>query len=358
MQDVDSQIVTRRATIKDVARAAGVSVTTVSNVLNGRTGSMTPETHVRVQEAIQELGYHRNDLARGLVRRRTSTIGLVIAEIETPLFLQAITVMQPEARNAGYDVLIYSAQDEDAEKQAIDLLFEQDVAGVIFLSTSSYASHDHILSLTRAGKPAVLVNRSSAPPSLDRVHWDNVGGASAAVRHLASLGHRRIAHLCGPPHRHSSVERLRGYREGLAESGLKFREDYVREADYTGAQESWRNAALQLLEAQPRPTAILTVDDSIAAVTMRAFQQQGLRIPDDISIVGIDDQPFAALMNPPLTTMRLPVLDAGKHAIRILLDRIAGDRSGVKDIQITCPLIVRTCPLIVRESSREVKEVE
>ncbi len=340
MQD-DTHIVIRRATIKDVARAAGVSVTTVSNVLNGRTGSMTPETHLRVQEAIEELGYHRNDLARGLVRRRTSTIGLVIAEIETPLFLQAITVIQPEARKAGYDVLIYSAQDEEAEKQAIGLLFEQDVAGVIFLSTSSYVSHDHILALTRAGKPAVLVNRSGAPESLDRVHWDNAGGAAAAVRHLASLGHRRIAHLCGPPHRHSSVERLQGYRSALTVCGLAFREEYVREVDYTGAQESWRDATLRLLDTNPRPTAIVAVDDNIAAVAIRAIQQHGLDVPGDISIVGIDDQPFAALMNPPLTTVRLPVLDAGVQAIGILLRRIAGDRDGVKAVQLACPLIGR-----------------
>ena len=341
----------RRPTIKDVARIAGVSVTTVSNVLNGRTGSMTVETHDRVQEAIRELHYHRNDLARGLVQRRTSTIGLVIAEIETPLFLQAINVIQPAARQAGFDVLIYSARDEAAEQQAIGLLSEQDVAGVIFLSTSSYATHDHLLELTNAGKPVVLVNRWGHPESVDSIRWDNVGAAAEAVRHLAGLGHRHIAHLCGPEHRHSSVERMQGYRQALQEVGIPFRDDLVQEVDYTGAQESWRDATLALLDASPGPTAILAVDDTVASVAIRAIQQRGLRVPEDISVVGIDDQPFAALLNPPLTTLRLPVLEAGEEAIRLLLRRMAGDESDVQATQMTCPLIVR-------ESTTKVKDPE
>jgi DNA-binding LacI/PurR family transcriptional regulator len=182
------------------------------------------------------------------------------------------------------------------------------------------------------------------------VHWDNAGGAAAAVRHLAGQGHRRIAHLCGPPHRHSSLERLQGYRQALAGCGLAYREEYVREVDYTGAQESWRDATLHVLRAHPRPTAIVAVDDNIAAVAMRAIQQHGLDVPGDISIVGIDDQPFAALMNPPLSTVRLPVLEAGAHALDILLDRIADGRSGARDIRLPCPLIVR-------ESSGNAKEI-
>jgi DNA-binding LacI/PurR family transcriptional regulator len=331
----------RRPTIKDVARAAGVSVTTVSNVLNGRTGSMTPDTHDRVRTVIEDLNYHRNDLARGLVRRRTSTIGLVIAEIDTPLFLQAINVIQPAAREAGFDILIYSARDEAAEQQANTVLFEKDVAGVIFLSTSSYASHDHILQLTRAGTPVVLVNRWGHPEAFDSIRWDNVAAAADAVAHLVGLGHRRIAHLCGPAHRHSSVERLQGYREGLAAAGLPFQEELVRTADYTGEQDAWRAATAQLLALTPPPTAIFSVDDTVAAVAMRACQQHGVRVPHDVSVIGIDDQPFDALLSPPLTTMRLPVLEAGRAAIRMLLDRIAGDASDPHAIVLSCPLVLR-----------------
>ncbi len=330
-----------RATIRDVARAAGVSVTTVSNFLNGRSGAMTAETLQRVQQAIHELGFRRNDMARGLVRRRTSTIGLVIAEIETPLFLQAIPVIQPLARQADYDLLIYSAKDEGAEEQAIELLMEKDVAGVVFLSTSAYANDRHIFSLMQSGKPAILVNRAEGPREIDRINWDNQGGVERAVKHLAELGHARIAHLCGPPHRYSSMERVRGYRAGLAASGLEFDSALVRMVDYTGSQETWRDATNALLVLRPSPTAIIAADDLVAAVAMNTIQQRGLGVPGDVSIIGIDDQHFATILNPALTTVQLPVPEAGRHAIKLLLARMAGDTSPPKHLLLPCPLLTR-----------------
>lgn len=332
---------TSRATIKDVAHAAGVSVTTVSNVLNGRSGSMTATTLHRVQRAIQELGFRRNDMARGLVRRRTSTIGLVIAEIETPLFLQAIPVIQPLARQADYDLLIYSAKDERSEEQAIELLLEKDVAGVVFLSTSAYANHGHIFSLLQSGKPVVLVNRADSPHEIDRIIWDNQGGVEQAVVHLAQQGHTRIAHLCGPPHRYSSMERVRGYRAGLATSSLEFDPALVRMVDYTGSQETWRDATNALLELRLSPTAIIAADDMIAAVAMNTIQQRGLDVPKDVSIIGIDNQHFASVLNPALTTVQLPVPEAGRHAIEMLLQRMTGDTSPPKHLILPCPLLIR-----------------
>lgn len=338
-----------RATIKDVAHVAGVSVTTVSNVLNGRSGSMTATTLHRVQQAIHELGFRRNDMARGLVRRRTSTIGLVIAEIETPLFLQAIPVIQPLARQADYDLLIYSAKDEGSEEQAIELLLEKDVAGVVFLSTSAYANHRHILSLMQSGKPVVLVNRADGPDELDRINWDNQGGVEQAVVHLAQLGHTRIAHLCGPPHRYSSMERVRGYRAGLATSGLEFDPARVRMVDYTGSQDTWRDATDALLELQPSPTAIIAADDLIAAVAMNTIQQCGLSVPADVSIIGIDDQHFVSILNPALTTVQLPVPEAGRHAIEMLLRRMRGDTSPPEHLLLPCPLLTRASVASPRE---------
>lgn len=346
MNDMKQEHETRRApspraTIKDVANVAGVSVTTVSNVLNGRSGSMTPNTLRRVQEAIHALGFRRNDMARGLVRRRTSTIGLVIAEIETPLFLQAIPVIQPLARQANYDLLIYSAKDEGSEEQAIELLLEKDVAGVVFLSTSAYANHNHIRSLVQSGKPVVLVNRANGPAELDRINWDNQGGVEQAVMHLAQLGHTRIAHLCGPPHRYSSMERVRGYRAGLAASGLEFDPALVRMVDYTGSQDTWRDAANALLQLRSSPTAILAADDLIAAVAMNTIQQQGLSVPGDVSIIGIDDQHFASVLNPALTTVQLPVPEAGRHAIEMLLRRMKGDTVSPEHLLLPCSLLMR-----------------
>ena len=339
----------RRVTIRDVAREAGVSVTTVSNALNGRTASMAPETLARVEEVIHALGYRRNANARGLVRRKTSTIGLVIAEIETPLFLQAITVVQPTAQLAGYDVFIYSARDEQAEERAIDLLLEKDVAGALFVSTSSYTRHDHIRTLTAAGKPVVLVNRAGAPEDMDRVGWDNAGGMAAAVDHLVALGHRRIAHLAGPPSRQSARDRLNGFHAALARHGLEAPPGLVRTVDYLDDPARWREATLALAGVAPRPTAIIAADDPIAAVAMQALQQAGLAIPGDLSLVGVDDQPFAALLNPPLTTVRLPVLEAGRRAIGMLLDRLAGGLAPPRRVILPCPLVPRESTARARE---------
>jgi LacI family transcriptional regulator len=343
----------RRVTIRDVAREAGVSVTTVSNVMNGRVASMTPETLTRVEETIRELGYRRNANARGLVRRKTSTIGLVIAEIETPLFLQAITVVQPAAQRAGYDVFIHSANDEASEARAVDLLLEQDVAGVVFLSTSGATRHDHLQPLIDAGKPVVLVNRAGAPESLDRVGWDNAGGIVALVDHLVALGHRRISHLAGPPHRQSSGDRLRGFLEGVARHGLTASPERVRSVDYAADPETWRVATLALISTEPRPTAIIAADDMVAAVAMQALHDAGLAVPWEISIAGVDDQPFASLLSPALTTVRLPVLEAGHRAIAMLLDRLAGHAPPPRHEILPCPLIVRVSSAAVSPDQKE-----
>jgi LacI family transcriptional regulator len=334
-------VATERVTIRDVARVAGVSVTTVSNALNGRTSTMADETLVRVQETIRSLGYRPSDVARGLVRRRTSTVGLVISEIETPLFLQAVTVVQPRARAVGYGVLTYTARDISEEEEAIELLLQRDVAGVIFLSTSAYARHEHIAALTEAGKPIVLVNRTSGPPGVNRINWDNKAGVAEAVTHLARLGHQRIAHLQGPLHRRSSAERSDGYRNALVNNGLDFTPEYVRTVDYTASQNTWEDATRELLVARPRPTAVMAADDMVAAVAIRTAQRLGLSVPGDLSVVGVDDQPFSRMLNPSLTTVRLPVPEAGNYAIELLLARLSGSRTEPAEVLLSCPLIVR-----------------
>ena len=302
---------------------------------------MTASTLQRVQQAIADLRYRRNDMARGLVRQRTSTIGLVIAEIETPLFLQAIPIIQPLARAADYDLLIYSAKDEQNEAQAIDLLLEKDVAGVVFLSTSAYSHSHHLLPLLEAGKKAILVNRAQGLPQLDRVNWDNEGGIEQAVLHLTAMGHTRIAHLCGPPHRYSSMERVRGYRSALVKSGLTYDPALVQMVDYTGSPDTWRDATQSLLSLDPRPTAIIAADDMIAGAALSTLHHAGLRVPEDVSIIGIDDQHFASILHPPLTTVKLPVPEAGRHAIEMLLARMTGDTSPPKQLLLPCPLLVR-----------------
>lgn len=343
----------RRVTIRDVARAAGVSSTTVSNVLNGRTNAMAAETLQRIREAIAALNYRPSNAARGMVTNRTATIGLVITEIETPLFLQALPHIEPIARSAGYNVLLSVARSPQDEWQALDLLLEKQVDGVIFLTTSEYLDDGHLLELQRAELPVVLVNRGNTHPSFDQINWDNAGGVVAAVEHLIRLGHRRIAHLLGPVRRRSTAERLEGYRRALEQHGVEYCEDYIRPGDYTAPQEAWRQSALELLNLSPRPTALVASDDIVAATVMKTVQVAGLRVPQDIAVVGVDGQPFCTYLNPSLTTVQLPVMESGKRAVEMLLQRIVGRRDIIEHITLPCTLIVReSCGACIGQEAR------
>jgi LacI family repressor for deo operon, udp, cdd, tsx, nupC, and nupG len=333
----------KRATIKDVAQAAGVSITTVSNVLNDRTEAMTGATLQRIQDTIQALDYRPNKVARSLVTKSTATIGVIVVEIETPLFLQALNVIEPIARSANHNILLCTtAHDLHDEAQAVSLLLEKQIDGLIFLSTSVYADHNFLVHLPPLSPPVVLINRAVAyREGVDQISFDNVQGMIEAVDHLVRLGHTRIAHLSGPITRHSSRQRLEGYRLGLEKHGLPYCEAYVRPADYQMPQELWERSTLELLDVDPRPTAIIGANDVVAATAMRTVQQAGLRVPEDINVVGIDDQPFCTYLNPALTTLQLPVLEAGKLAIEMLLARIGGKRTATEHLILPCSLVER-----------------
>lgn len=339
----------KRVTIKDVARTAGVSTSTVSNVMNGRTDAMRDETLRSIRTAIKALKYRPSSLGRGLVTRRTETIGLILSEIETPLFLQAVNDIEPIARTARFNVLLSKATNLEDEHEALNLLLEKEVDGIIFLSISEYRSNEHLIELDTSGIPFVLINRPAPIENSDQISWDNAGGMSIAVQHLASLGHRHIAHLRGPLNRRSSAERLDGYRRALEKLNLEVREDYVRSGDYTGSVEVWQQSTMELLNVSPRPTAIVSSTDSVAAIAIKTLQEAGLHVPREMSVVGFDDQPFCTYLNPSLTTVELPVSTAGKHAIELLLRRIRSKETEPERIVLPCPLIIRdstaTAPL-------------
>lgn len=302
---------------------------------------MTKETLQNIRDAIHQLNYHPNSVARGLVTRRTATIGLILSEIETPLFLQAINVIESIARGAGYNVLLCNADDLEEEIQAIDLLLEKQVDGVMFLSISEYRSDDHLVKLADSGMPLTLINRTISHNRIDQINWDNAGGVIQAMKHLFELGHRQIAHLRGPLNRRSALERLHGYQLGLAEQGLPNEIEYVRMGDYTSTPVEWQRSTQDLLALSPRPTAIIASDDIVAAVALRTAHKAGLEVPADISILGIDDQPFSIYLNPALTTVRLPITEASQRGVQLLLDRIADPGLGPRRITLPCQLIVR-----------------
>jgi DNA-binding LacI/PurR family transcriptional regulator len=330
-----------RVTIVQVAEASGVSISTVSNVLNGRMGAMTNETRQRVEEAIRRLGYRPNNVARSLVSRRTSSIGVVIDEINTPLFIGALTAMERPARKARYSLIVSHASTAGDEREALETLLEKQVDAVALLSTSQYRDNDHLRVLSDSGIPSVVINRPGEFEWFSRVSWDNRGGVSSTVEYLHRLGHRRIAHLQGPANRWSTKERLLGYNEGLKACGLDRRDDYVQVADYTIAPQSWASATADLLETDPRPSAIIASDDGVAAVAIQVAAQRGLRVPDDLAVIGIDDQYFAAFLSPPLTTIRLPVAEAAEAALNVLIEQLRTQDREPKEILLPTSLVMR-----------------
>ncbi len=328
-----------RPTIKQIAQEAGVSISTASNALNGNTDEMSEDTLLRVQGVVQRLNYRPNQIARGLVTRRTATIGLILTEIETPLFLQALSAVERDARASGYSLLLIHARNTDEEHEAVELLLEKRIDGIMFLSTSDLNDDDHIQAINQLGLPVVLVNRSTPHENLDQVNWDNQNGMTQAVDHLAGLGHHRIAHLVGPEHRAGTEERLRGYRLGLARHNLPFRDIYIQNGNYAGPSDQWRGSTHLLMSLPQPPTAIIAADDTVAAVVLETLRQSGIRVPQDMSVVGIDDQPFLSFLG--LTTVRLPVSEAAKLAINLLIERIARPDIDVRHTLLPCPLIVR-----------------
>lgn len=331
----------RRVTIKDVARAADVSVTTVSNVLNGREKAMSSETLQRVREAIRTLNYHPNGIARGLVTRRSATIGLVLAEITNPLFLQALNVIEPLSREAGYNVVMCNVLSLEDERRSSRLLLERRVDGIIFLYTTQPRDDSHLYHIEMAGVPCVIVNRGTRYDAFDQINWDYEGGLVAAVEFLIQRGHRVISLLEGPPARVATAQRLRGYRRALEAHGLTYRADYVQPGDHLAPPESWVQSTMNLLRLSPRPTAIVTSDDYVAAVVMRTLRRNGLHVPQDVSVIGFDDQPFCDYLDPRLTSVRAPVLEAGRIAVELLLQRMGASQRSPEFHLLPCELIIR-----------------
>lgn len=311
------------ATIRDVAKRAGVGVATVSRVLNN-SGYARPETRERVHRAAAELGFVPSQLARGLVSRSSETIGLVIPDITNPFFPAVTRGVEDGASEAGYTVFLCNT-DNDPALEAIDVqkLRERRVDGIIFVGTTD--RHDLVERLL-GEIPVVVADRHVEHASIDSVLVDNLAGARAACSHLLDLGHTRIAHLAGNQRTRTAQERCEGYQSALLAAGLPYDERMVAWGDFT--YDSGLAMAQVLLGRSPRPTAIFAANDLIAFGAMRAAEDGGLSLPDDLSVVGFDDIPMASVLRPGLTTIRQPAYEMGRLAITMLLERIEGRVTG------------------------------
>jgi LacI family repressor for deo operon, udp, cdd, tsx, nupC, and nupG len=322
------------ATIKDVARELGISVATVSRALS-RPELLRQETRERVMGAVERLGYRPNLLARGLRRGRAHAI-LFVAPNLSPFFLEIFAGAEAATRDTDFALLFGSSHgDPEREQRFFDQVPSGRADGIILLTGIAPAAY------TRGERPLpplVTVLERLPAAAVPVVHTDHHAGAQEAVRHLISLGHSRIAHITGMRRVQSTMRRLEGYQAALAAASLPAHAELVHTGDFT-----MRSGALgmeHLMSLPQPPTAVLCGNDEMAYGAIRALRKVGLAVPEDVSVVGFDDQNMAEFYNPPLTTVNIPRHELGRRAALELIDQLAG-RDVAREVVLPTRLVIR-----------------
>ena len=313
----------KRPSITDVARHAGVSKATVSAVIND-SGAVRESTRDRVQAAIESLNYRRAPSTGAAAARTGRCIGLVIKELDNPYYAEVINGARAHATESGYTLLVVSSEGEyDAERRAVDLLQAKDVDGLIVTPVlDEHADLSHLFELKRRNFPFVLLEQIRGVPA-SLVDIDNVEGSRLAVQHLIAQGHTRIVHLAGPAYSWHSHERINGVRRACSASRLILDDDDIVVAGahlddgYRCGLEYFRGRA-----PRDRATAVTCYNDLVALGLLRALSELGIRVPDDVSVVGFDDIPLLSYLPLPLTTVRVPKAEMGRIAARMLIRHV------------------------------------
>ena len=334
-----------RVTIRDVAARAGVSVATVSKVINNRYG-VASGTSARVQAVIDELGYEASLVAQSLRNHRTNVIGILVADLE-PFSTELLKGAADAIRGSGFELVIYSAGGHSGDRVGWERRYLSRLSGTLIdgavLVTPTVVDVNY-------GSPIVAIDPHTGQSGLPTVDSDNLRGAQLATGHLLSLGHRRIGMLTGRPDLESAQLRERGYREALAAAGAAVDESLIRCGDYD-PEVSLEQARLLLTTPDP-PTAVFAANDMSAIATIEVATELGRRVPADLSVVGFDNIPESALCAPPLTTVEQPIRKMGERSIELLLSLIRGERPVATHITLATNLVIRQSTRAWRPPSR------
>ena len=327
------------ANMKDIARIAGVSLGTVSNVLN-ETATVREPVRQRVLQAVQAAGYQPSQLARALRRDKTNMIGMIIPDITNPFFPAVVRGAEDVAFSNGYRLILCNT-DNDHAKELVHLneLRTYLPAGLIVIPSNFSDLTTQAESYRRAGTGVVCIDRLPKNWSGDTVTADNEAGAYNATRHLIQLGHTRLAMITGPLHLTNAKERLVGFKRAIKEARLHLSPGYTQETTFD--KQGGYAKTLILLRLIPRPTAIFAGNDMIALGALLAIRDAGLRCPEEISLMGFDDLDLAETTNPSLSSVSQSGYQLGSEAARLLLDRRAGDTSPAKHIVLETSLTLR-----------------
>jgi LacI family transcriptional regulator len=327
-------------TLRDVADAAGVHPATASRALNPATrGLVNADTARRVIKVAEGLGYRPNPIARGLKTSKSSTIGLVIPDLTNPLFPPIVRGIEDVLEPAGYSGLIVNTDNDLQREQAqIELLRSRQVEGLII--ATALLEHPLLDRLHREGVPMVMVNRRPEGLDIPSITPDDASGIELAVSHLASLGHRRIAHLAGPSTTSTGMARLRAFRNAVRDRDLDSDPALVVSCD-SWTEQAGADALRGLLDAGTDLTAVVAGNDLIALGCYDVFAERSISCPGEISVVGFNDMPFLDKLAPPLTTIAIPHHQIGAEAARLLLDAIAEPTRGARSVLLPLTLVVR-----------------
>ena len=322
----------RRTTIHDVAKAAGVSVATVSKAVNGRYG-IAPETVTRVLAVVAELGYESSLVASSMRSRKTGVIGVLVADFE-PFSAEILKGVGSELRHSHFDVMAYAGSRQidgpGWEARSLQRLSGTLIDGAIIVTPTVVRASADI--------PIVAIDPHTGRADLPTVESDSFTGAREATQYLIDLGHTRIGFIAGRPDLRSAALRDAGYRRALSDAGIPYDESLVRVGHYV--RQVSREQAHSLLSSPNRPTAVFAANDLSAIATLQAAAELGLEVPRDLSVVGFDDIPEAAHFSPPLTTVRQNFAEIGRRAVDLLLSELSGG-AGQNHDQIRPELVVR-----------------
>lgn len=330
-----------RPTMVDVAESAGVSLKTVSRVVNDEAG-VRPETAARVKEAVAALGYRANEIARSLRRRqRSATVGLVIEDVRNPFYSGIARAVEQIARSRGH-VLVIANSDEnpEAEREAVGTLLERQVAGLLVVPAGR--DHSYLLEEIRSGTPVVFIDRPARRVKADQVLLDNVGGGRHATEHLFAHGHRRIGVVGDPPTVYTIAQRVKGFRQAMAAAGVVVDESLIRLGAHDVAQAE--AATRELLSATRPPTAVFTTNNRASIGVLRALRG----IESTVALVGFDDFELADVLRVPVTVIQHEPEEMGRAATELLFGRLAGDERPPQRIVLPTRLVPRGSGEITR----------
>lgn len=335
-------------TIKDVANKAQVSPATVSRVMNDQP-HVAEHIRERVLQAIRDLNYRPNRTAQRLRSAESHLVGVILSDIKNPFYTLVLGGVENILSEKGFSVLICNSHmDQGRENDFIKLMLAEGVAGLIVAPTKE--TSDNLAEAVKNGLPLVVIDRRMTRPKTDVVLADNQNGARLAIQHLLELGHRRIAIVNGPQHLTSGRERYTGFREAMEDAGVSVDDRLVRFGDYQ--LESGYALTHDLLTQPPLPSALFIANNLMTIGALNAIHELGVTIPGDIAVIGFDDLPWAASLNPPLTTVGQPAFDIGVHAAELLLNRMEFPGRPARTIVLGTELLVRaSCGSVAAENN-------